>query len=643
MADSTVTIGGDISDLQAKLKQAGSSVKSFGNESRAFLSGIDLGKAFAVTGGIAGLTSLVKIGFDFNKTMKDGEVAIGNVLKTFKGLSDAGAKSEAARVVQLIAEAEPRAAGGLQELTQGFIASAAAAANAGLNVEENVDLVARFANALSNSGLPLDQLSQEIRSVLTAQISGDSFVGKLLEGKGLNNERIKQLSQEGKLYGEIVKQLGAMGEAGDTAGVAFSTLESGVKKALGALTSGMFDEAVEGAKNLSIWIETNKDLFNDLGAGISKTIGFLGNFAAFMNDVRVAAAEGIGGGISDMIGVGDPGAAGFMETFTQRVNAREAKQKATPDASPASPAAPASTVTTSAAPTSSTAASSSLLAITREIEAVEKMREAIGQRQFQGLLRHLTPTLQIEALEKRITAEKEKQAQQQNAGPVSESAQLENLQSMLDLEERLAQAKQARAEAAAAAAEEERQANEKLLSQQSALADILAQTEILRAQAAGDDEKATALQREAEIQANVKSILDATNLSEQEALKLAREQQNLKDQIANQGKTEDKAGRIDASIGPGGADGARQRAEARLQEARDRVNGKGIEGQFGREDAAQKERFAKQFGPPGDPRQNPAALDAAKNQQASAQQAGGTDQLAQQALTLMQQMLESMR
>ena len=37
--------------------------------------------------------------------------------------------------------------------------------SSGLNVEENVDLVARFANALSNSGLPLDQLNQEIRRI----------------------------------------------------------------------------------------------------------------------------------------------------------------------------------------------------------------------------------------------------------------------------------------------------------------------------------------------------------------------------------------------------------------------------------------------------------------------------------------------
>jgi len=323
VADSTVTIGGDISDLEKKLKQAGASVKGFGTQSRTSLQGIDLGKAFAVTGGIAGLTSLVKIGFDFNQTMKDGESAISNVLKTFKGLNDEAAKSEAARVVQLIAEAEPKAAGGLKELTEGFIASAAAASAAGLSVEENVDMVARFANALANSGLPLDQLNQEIRSVLTAQISGDSFVGKLLEGKGLGNERIKQLSAEGKLYAELKDTLGAMGESGDTAGVAFSTLESAISKTAGYITSGMFDNAVEGAKEMSVWLDLNKELFTDLGKGISNTLGFLGDFASFMNDIRAASVEGIGGGIGSMLGLDDTNPDGFMDTFTKRRKERE--------------------------------------------------------------------------------------------------------------------------------------------------------------------------------------------------------------------------------------------------------------------------------------------------------------------------------
>jgi hypothetical protein len=650
VADSTVTIGGDISDLQAKLKQAGTGVKSFGTQARSAMSGIDLGKAFATAGGIAGLTALVKVGFDFNQTMKDGEVAIANVLRTFKGLNGEAAKSEAARVVQLIAEAEPKAAGGLKELTQGFIASAAAAASAGLSVEENVDLVARFANALANSGLPLDQLNQEIRSVLTAQISGDSFVGKLLEGKGLGNARIKELSQQGKLYGELVKELGAMGEAGDTAGVAFSTLESALRKTAGYITAGMFDDAVKGAQEMSVWLDLNKELFTDLGAGISKTLGFLGNFASFMNDIRAASVEGIGGGIGSMLGLEDNNPDGFMDTFVKRRKDREAamaKATAGTASSPGTGAAPAGAP--AAASSSAPAAAKSLLSITREIEAVEKMREKLGERQFASLMRHLTPQLQIEAITKRINqALQDGIYLQTDASESTEADHLAHAERMLDLQDQLAAAKARQADAAAAAAEKEQAANDKLIAQAQSLADMQAQTEILKAQAGGDDKKAAALQRQAEIQAAVKNILDQTNLSEAEALRMAEEQQTLKEQIAaNQkdGKGSER-GKIDASIGEGGTEGARQRAQERLDRSRERSSDamkKGF-GSFGEEDARLRERFGKEFGPPGAPRQNPAALDAAKNAGGEAAGAANPQQQAgQQIVALVSQILEAVK
>lgn len=647
MADSTVTIGGDISDLQAKLKQAGAGVKGFGNQARTSLQGIDLGKAFATAGGVAGLTALLKVGFEFNQTMKDGEVAIANVLKTFKGLNSEAAKSEAARVVQLIAEAEPRAAGGLQELTQGFIASAAAAASAGLSVEENVDIVARFANALANSGLPLEQLNQEIRSVLTAQISGDSFVGKLLEGKGLGNERIKQLTQEGRLYAELVKELGAMGEAGDTAGVAFSTLESALRKTTGYITAGMFDDAVKGAKEMSVWLDLNKELFTDLGAGISKTLGFLGDFASFMNDIRAASVEGIGGGIGSMLGLDDTNPDGFMDTFTKRRKAREdaMAEAQTSTTGTTSPGTPGQTT-----PSSATAAgpAKSLLSIQREIEAVERMREKLGERQFAVLMRHLTPALQIEAIQSRINEHiQDGIFLETEAAMATEADKIAHAERLLELNEQLASAKAAQAQEAADAADKEAQATQRLIEQAQSLADIQAQTEILKAQASGDDKKAAALQRQADIAANAKTIQDATNLSEAEALRLAEEQQRLKEQIAaNQesAKGKDRPGRIDASIGEGGAEGARQRAEDRLKRSRDRSSN-AVEGAFGTfksEDTRLKDKFAAQFGPGAD-RQNPAAVDAAKNAAAAPAAAAGQDPSAQTVISLVTQILEAVK
>jgi len=249
MPDATVTLGLNAAQLTAGLRAASSNVDKFAKGASSSFS--RLSASLGVLGGGFTLGAIVKRGFEFNQTMQDGEVAIANVLKSFKGLNDEAARGEAANAIKLLIEAEPKAAGDLQDLTQGFIATAAAAASAGISVEQNVDLVARFANALSNSGMSVEQLNQELRSVLTANITSDSFVGKLLEGKGLDNKRISQLAQEGKLYGEIVKILGAMGEAGDTAQAALSALSSAFDKAAGAATKGLFNESVNSAKDLS--------------------------------------------------------------------------------------------------------------------------------------------------------------------------------------------------------------------------------------------------------------------------------------------------------------------------------------------------------------------------------------------------------
>jgi len=301
MADATVTLGLNAAQLTAGLRAASSNVDKFAKGASSSFS--RLSASLGVLGGGFTLGAIVKQGFSFNQTMQDGEVAISNVLKTFKGLNDEAARSEAAKVVQLIAEAEPRAAGGLKELTQAFIATAAAAASAGISAEQNVDLVARFANALSNSGMPLEQLNQELRSVLTNNVTSDSFVGMLLQGKGLDSGRITQLTQEGKLYGEIVKQLGAMGEAGDTAAVAFSTLNSALSKAAGALTADMFSDSVSGAKSLSVAVDENIQSFQYLGKALGdvidlsvKGIGLAAEFFQFNNAIGTAFGELITGG-----------------------------------------------------------------------------------------------------------------------------------------------------------------------------------------------------------------------------------------------------------------------------------------------------------------------------------------------------------
>jgi hypothetical protein len=529
MADVSITLGVIGNALTSGLNKARKEVDGFAGGAASSLS--RLTKSLGVLGGGFTLGAIVKQGFEFNQTMQDGEVAISNVLKTFKGLNDEAAKSEAAKVVQLIAEAEPRAAGGLQELTQGFIATAAAAASAGISAEENVDLVARFANALSNSGLPLEQLNQELRSVLTATVTSDSFIGKLLEGKGLDTKRITQLSQEGKLYDEIVVKLGAMGEAGDTAGVAFSTLQSAISKAAGALTADMFDKSVTGANNLTKSIDANIGSFKYLGSAIGdvidlsvKGIGLVGEFFQFNNAIGTALGELITGG--------NP-----IEAFNETMEGFKANA-----------ATAASTATANPSSGSSSGPAASKSEIESTLEKQKKQTYDIGkniQDQAKAVESVLDPYRQF--LDYLDEAKKKQEALNESAKAAKQAAQT------------------------------------KVESQKNFAQSLEDEVKILEAKATGDEDAIKKAEREVEIKNRAREIQQQLGKNAKEALDIAERMQALQDAAneAADGKGK-KEGRIQgySQERQGGRDEARARADQRMDEARERI-GKSRERGFG--------------------------------------------------------------
>lgn len=225
-----------------------------------------LGFTLAGLGGAAGLGGLIARGFRFNQTLGDSEVAIANVLAQFQGLNQEASKQEAAKAIAKLVELEPKTAGTLADLTGGLLATLAAAQSAGISLEDNIDLVGKFANALANANLPAEQLAQEMRSILTGNIGADSSLAKVLN---ISNEDVKKAQAAGTLVEFLNQKIGKLGTAGDTAGVAFSTLSSAVDKVAGALAQGLFDDAVQGAKDLSVSLEQNRDLFVALGQGIA--------------------------------------------------------------------------------------------------------------------------------------------------------------------------------------------------------------------------------------------------------------------------------------------------------------------------------------------------------------------------------------
>lgn len=178
------------------------------------------------------LQSAVARGVAFNRTIADSETAIAQMVQRFAGMDAVAAKQEAAKAIAKIKEVEPEAAGSLQDLVRGFLSVYGAAAKTGAPIESMVELVGRAANALSNLNLPAEQLSSELRMILSGNITQDSALGKML---GVTAEQIAQWTTARTLVQEITTRLGSLGSAGDTAAVRMSSLGSAIDQALGKL------------------------------------------------------------------------------------------------------------------------------------------------------------------------------------------------------------------------------------------------------------------------------------------------------------------------------------------------------------------------------------------------------------------------
>lgn len=327
-------------DLRYTLGLDGSKFDGAVNKSVSGLQG--LGGALAALGATGAFAALIKRGFEFNKTMGDSEAAIAQVLAQFKGLDAQAAKREAAAAMQQLIDLEPKAAGSLRDLTGGFLATLAASQSAGLSVQQNIDLVGRFANAMANAAIPTDQLAQEMRSIITANIGADSSLARIL---GITNEMVTQAREAGNLYDFLAGRIGKLGEAGDTAAVAFSSLQSAIDKAAGALSKGLFTQALDGSKSLTEAINDNEAAFENLGTALATVVTLAMDVFQGVNEVMrgIGATAAV---VGDMLQNGtswtdawaNAQAAFNKELDATAAKARDAGKAATPATPPPSEA-----------------------------------------------------------------------------------------------------------------------------------------------------------------------------------------------------------------------------------------------------------------------------------------------------------------
>lgn len=266
----------DLSNLQSQLKRLKDSQGGgLGDIVKGVVGGNLLTRGIQQATGF--MEDAIRRGLEFNMTMNNSEVGIANLLKRFDGLNASAAKDEAARAMRRIVELEPVTAGSLQDLTLGFMKSLAAAKGVGFTTEQNVQMTAKFANAVANAGMSLEQLGQEYKSILTSTITKDSQIAKIL---GITNEDVNAIkARGGDLFKFLDEKLGEMGNAGDSAGVAMSSFQSALDKTAGAITSGMFDVGINDLKELTQYLDANREGFRqfgkDAGTGLELVVDML--------------------------------------------------------------------------------------------------------------------------------------------------------------------------------------------------------------------------------------------------------------------------------------------------------------------------------------------------------------------------------
>ncbi|WP_416768526.1 hypothetical protein ACM66T_10245 [Sulfurimonas sp. ST-25] len=200
-----------------------------------------------------GIASLISVN-------SDNETQMGRTLSQQEKFRMAMASSS--DVITMLKQANLETSATLEQLTQGFQSAVGPSLKAGMSLKQTVEYTKLMTQAAGAMGLPMDQLAQEMRSVVSGTIDANSVVAKNI---GITNEQVKAARESGKLYELLTEKLSGFAAAGRQVSDSFEGSVSNMSDAwdglTGELTKPIFDSAKNGANILA-------NVFNDLTKSI---------------------------------------------------------------------------------------------------------------------------------------------------------------------------------------------------------------------------------------------------------------------------------------------------------------------------------------------------------------------------------------
>ncbi|PHM18043.1 MAG: hypothetical protein CJD30_03525 [Sulfuricurvum sp. PD_MW2] len=243
--------------------------------------------------GYSAISSVVKSGIELTGQFEQMKIGIASLISVnSQNITSMGkhidasqkfamAQKASAEAVQLLRKSNLETPATLEQLTAGFQAALGPSMKLGFSVQETVKYSTLMTQAAAAMRVPMDQLSQEMASVLSGNIDMNSVVAKNI---GLTNEQIKTHIKQGDVYDFLIGKLSDFGAAGKEMENSWSGLTSSLEDSWNQFKmstvhdSGIFDLAKSGTIELTKLLQNQNGELDNLSHYTKEAVIISGSF-----------------------------------------------------------------------------------------------------------------------------------------------------------------------------------------------------------------------------------------------------------------------------------------------------------------------------------------------------------------------------
>lgn len=243
----SVKLTGDASDLRRASREAEQALEGMRDKGSSVAGDLvnELGRIAGAAALATAAFSAFKAGISANAEMESLRLGIATIVSANQAITDQqGRQIEGARklevaqaqVAEVFAKLQQDAintTATMPQLAAAFQSALSSALPLGISLDDTRKMTVNLVQAMGALQIPLDQANQEINSILQAQISEDSMLGKKLK---IKNEEVKLWQEQGTLVENILKKTEAFAVAGAQAGQTWSGATSTLADNLGRIS-----------------------------------------------------------------------------------------------------------------------------------------------------------------------------------------------------------------------------------------------------------------------------------------------------------------------------------------------------------------------------------------------------------------------